>query len=318
MLVDIVSKNGNLLLNIPVRGDGSLDEDEIAFLQGMARWMDVNSEAIYGTRPWAIYGEGPSAEEKHEAGQFGGARDVRTKPYTPADIRFTTKAGALYAIALAWPADGKLTIRTLAAGAPGIKGDVTGVELLGCKDKIAFKRDATGLVVTLPATQPCEHAFTLKITGLDLAASEPVIPHIEGSECVKADDKGTFHLGAGGAEVHGTKIKCQGGDTVNLGYWDIFADYASWPIFVTKPGKYKVTARASSQRADNEFAVEIGDQKVTGKATKTATWNEFVTVKVGEIEIKQTGKVIVNVRPAGDAKNWKAINLASITLQPTK
>ena len=90
MLVDIVSKNGNLMLSIPVRGDGTIDEHEVAFLEGMAAWMAPNGEGIFGSRPWTVYGEGPSTVEAGGAGQFGGARDVRSKPYTPEDMRFTS------------------------------------------------------------------------------------------------------------------------------------------------------------------------------------------------------------------------------------
>jgi alpha-L-fucosidase len=175
-LMDIVSKNGNLLLSIPVRGNGTIDEDEEAFLAGLADWMAVNREAVYGTRPWKIFGEGPAALEKGEARGEGAVRDTRNKPYTAQDFRFTTKGDALYATAYAWPTNGQLVVRTLAARAPGIRGDVTGVELLGCREKIAFKREASGLVVTLPAKKPCEHAYVLKITGFDLADSEPTIP----------------------------------------------------------------------------------------------------------------------------------------------
>ncbi len=167
MLVDIVSKNGNLLLSIPVRGDGSLDADEVAFLEGMARWMDINSEAIYATRPWAIYGEGPSTIETPESGQFGGARDVRNKPYTAEDIRFTTKGGTLYAIIMEVPADRSLLVKSLALNSAYTAGQAMGeVTLLGSKSKLEFQRDATGLQVKLPKTLPGEHAFVLKIEGL--------------------------------------------------------------------------------------------------------------------------------------------------------
>jgi alpha-L-fucosidase len=177
MLLDIVSKNGNLLLNIPVRGDGTIDEDEEKFLEGMAEWMAVNGECVFGTRPWKIFGEGPAAAEKAEAGRHGGQADVRKKPYTAEDYRFTTKGDALYAVAMAWPEDGKLVVRCLASGAPGIQGDISGVEMLGA-GKVAFERTADGLAVTLPEKKPCAHAFALKITGLDLAVSEPVMPKV--------------------------------------------------------------------------------------------------------------------------------------------
>lgn len=166
MLADIVSKNGNLLLSVPVRGDGTIDDKEVAFLEGMARWMDVNSDAIFATRPWVAYGEGPSVEEKPEAGHFGGARDVRSKPYTAADLRFTTKGGALYAIVMELPAAGQpVVVKSLATNSPHAKGKVTAVTLLGHTGPLQWSQDETGLKVTLPAA-PSEHAIALKITGV--------------------------------------------------------------------------------------------------------------------------------------------------------
>ncbi len=108
MLADIVSKNGNLLLSIPVRGDGTIDSDERAFLEELARWMAINSEGIFGTRPWKVYGEGPSTREKPEPGPLGGIRSTPKKAFTAEDFRFTTKSNTLYAIALGWPANESL------------------------------------------------------------------------------------------------------------------------------------------------------------------------------------------------------------------
>jgi alpha-L-fucosidase len=167
MLVDIVSKNGNLLLNIPVRGDGTIDQDEVQCLEGIARWMEIGGPAIFGTRPWEVYGEGCRAAK---AGNFN---EGKGNPYTAQDIRFTTKGNTLYAFFLAWPADGKILIKTLGSGQAGIRGDVRSVELLGSSEKPAFRREPAGLAVALPAQRPCEHAWALKIEGLDLAASRP-------------------------------------------------------------------------------------------------------------------------------------------------
>jgi alpha-L-fucosidase len=167
MLVDIVSKNGNLLLSIPVRGDGSLDEDEIAFLQDLAGWMKVNGECLFGTRPWR---------------KFGGARDTRTQPFTAEDIRFTTKDGAVYAIALGWPTNGQLVIKSLGTEANLLDGSIARVELLDGKTpapaqrgaealmtrpsrtSLKWTRTAEALVVQLPATKPCDWAYAIRIT----------------------------------------------------------------------------------------------------------------------------------------------------------
>jgi alpha-L-fucosidase len=162
MLIDIVSKNGNLMLSVPMRGDGTIDEDEVAFLEGLAKWMPINGEAIFGTRPWKSYGEGPSVSTTAPSGQFGGARDVRN--YTANDIRFTTKGDTLYAFLMDWPGE-KATIASLARAKVG---QVQRVELLGA-GQLNFTQDDAGLSVTLPAEKPCEHAFALRITGLKLS-----------------------------------------------------------------------------------------------------------------------------------------------------
>jgi len=171
MLVDIVSKNGNLMLNIPVRGDGSLDEDEVAFLGAMGDWFQINGEGIYGTRPWKVYGEG-KIEKK--AGNFN---ERAFKSYGPDEIRYTTKGDALYAFAFATNPDNTVLIRSLGSSRKGIVGEIKDIHLLGYDGKIEFMRKPEGLMVTLPAKKPCEHAWCLRIEGLDLAASQPEIIH---------------------------------------------------------------------------------------------------------------------------------------------
>jgi len=154
MLADIVSKNGNLLLNNPLHPEGTIDDEEEAFLQGLGRWMKVNGEAIYGTRPWTHYGEGPT-----KAG--GGHFQEKPVAYTPRDFRFTTKGDTLYAIALVWPTNGVLTIRSLAEGHG--PAHVKSVSLLGHPRALHWNRAAEGLTIRLPDRPPCEHAFAFKL-----------------------------------------------------------------------------------------------------------------------------------------------------------
>lgn len=169
MLVDIVSKNGNLMLNVPVRGNGTIDEDEVAFLQGLAEWMNGNEEGIFGTRPWVIYGEGPSTVGSGESGAYGGQRDVRSRPYTAQDVRFTTKGNTLYAFLLGRPEGSQVTISSLAKGARTGLGSVERVELLNRKGQaLPFKEGGNGLTVSLPGGMPGAHAFGLRISGLRL------------------------------------------------------------------------------------------------------------------------------------------------------
>jgi alpha-L-fucosidase len=165
MLVDIVSKNGNLLLSIPVRGDGTLDDKELRVLDGIEAWMRVNRESILGSRPWRVFGEGPATEGAPLNAQ--GFNEGRGGPFTAADIRFTTHGGRLYAIALGWPEGGRLVVRSLAEGAPDA-GEIRSVRLLGSPGELRWSRDREGLTVQLPATPPCDHAFALQISGLQL------------------------------------------------------------------------------------------------------------------------------------------------------
>jgi len=160
MLADIVSKNGNLLLNFPPRPDGTLDEQEEKILADLADWMQVNGEAIFGTRPWKIYGEGPSKVTK--AGSFNEGKLI----YTSSDIRFTQSKDkkSLYAIALGWPADGKLVVKSLASAS----GKVNELLLLGYSGKLDWKQTADGLIVTLPPQKPGDDIFAMKIAGDNL------------------------------------------------------------------------------------------------------------------------------------------------------
>ena len=153
MLADIVSKNGNLLLNFPPRPDGTLDDDEIKILNDLAAWTAINGEAIFGTRPWKIYGEGPT----HQAKACGFSENA-DKPFTAQDIRFTTKGGMLYAITLALPKT-DVTIQSLGTAA----GRVTGVTLLGSADELKWQQTAAGLVIASPGIWPGAHALTFKI-----------------------------------------------------------------------------------------------------------------------------------------------------------
>jgi len=159
MLLDIVSKNGNLLLSIPVRGDGTIDEHEIAFLEQLAEWMDVHGEGIFSSRPWKVFGEGPIAEGKWTPAP--GAPKETPIPYTAEDIRFTTRDGALYAYAMAVPENGRVTIKSLASGG----GRVTGVSLLGKRGRVKWTQGADGLHVMLPTLPTDALTVGLRIRG---------------------------------------------------------------------------------------------------------------------------------------------------------
>jgi alpha-L-fucosidase len=157
-LVDIVSKNGNLLLSIPMRADGTIDEHEIEFLEGMAKWMEINGEGIFETRPWKIFGEGPT---QVKSGMFN---ENAVKNFTPEDIRFTVKGEFLYAFIMAWPGEKGILIKSLSNNSELISGEkVTSVKLLGSKEKIKWNQTEEGLKVSLPTNAPNENVSTLEI-----------------------------------------------------------------------------------------------------------------------------------------------------------
>ena len=158
MLVDIVSKNGNLLLSIPVRGNGTIDDDERKVLAGLAEWMVNNGEAIFGTRPFAVYGEGPP-----DVAATGGFNEGSSRSYTSEDIRFTVKGETLYAFAMAWPEDGNLKIRTLASGASAWPYKIARIEMTGEDTPLEFAQHEDALVVRLPAAALSDLPRALKI-----------------------------------------------------------------------------------------------------------------------------------------------------------
>ncbi len=154
-LIDIVSKNGNLLLNIGPRSDGTIPDEVQRVLLDVGAWLHVNGEAIYGTRPWRVYGEGPT---KVAAGSF---HDTDTAKYTSEDFRFTTKGDVLYAVGLAWPTSREAVIRSLA---PSVGGqEVQSVALLGSDAKLQFDQRADGLHVQLAAPAPAKYAYALRV-----------------------------------------------------------------------------------------------------------------------------------------------------------
>jgi alpha-L-fucosidase len=149
-LIDIVSKNGNLLLNIGPKADGTICQEATDILLGLGAWLDVNGEAIYGTRHWRVFGEGPT---EVSAVAF---RERDYLPFTAQDVRYTVKGDVLYAICLGWPKDGVIMESLV-----GVK--VAGVSMLGSDETISWSQGEGGLTINAPSQKPCDHAYSFKV-----------------------------------------------------------------------------------------------------------------------------------------------------------
>lgn len=148
LLADVVSKNGNLLLSVPLRADGTLDDKEEVILNDLADWMEANKECIFDTRPWVKFGEGPIADADIQIN----AQGFNEGSYAKAghdEIRFTQTPEYLYAIALGWPEDGRIVVKSLASGSKDFAKKIKSVELLG-HGKIRFRQTPEGLVAEMP------------------------------------------------------------------------------------------------------------------------------------------------------------------------
>lgn len=160
MLVDVISKNGNLLLSIPVKSDGTIDNKERAVLADIKAWMDINSESVYDTRTWKTFGEGPLADASNPMNAQGFNEGQN---YSSKDVRYVQKDGTIYATIMAWPAAGTFSFSSFSLASPYYSGKVASVTLLGYGE-VAFTQGIEGLTVNVPAQHPNEIAPVFAIT----------------------------------------------------------------------------------------------------------------------------------------------------------
>ena len=158
-LCDIVSKNGNLLLSIPVRGNGTIDSEEEKIVAAITAWMAVNGEAIYGSRPWRIYGEGPT---KVDGGMFS---EGKVTGFQPEDVRFTTKGGALNMAMLRWP---DRPVRVPSLGLGSLKGAKIARATLYGGGPVEVRQDADAALFTLPPATGEQFVPVVRIEGAGL------------------------------------------------------------------------------------------------------------------------------------------------------
>ena len=311
-LMDIVSKNGNLLLNVVLYPDGSLPPEMQSFLSEMADWMKINGEAVFATRPWIIYGEGPTITK-------GGAFNENFA-FTAHDLRFTRKGNDLYATTLGIPT-GQVVVRALASGSPLVTGEPAKVTLLGMKEEPKWSRTTEGLIIELPAALPCKSSLSFKISGLTSVAGlapeelNAFTNQLHPEAVIAPGPDGSILLPASEALLHGALIKLESGETRNIGWWQNPAEFVSWKFKGAKPGEYRVSLDMGSQDADSELTIEVAAERMNARSENTGGWDQYQLVDAGTISTKDGGVTTINVKPKS-AQTWKPINLRSVRLTP--
>ncbi len=146
-------------MNVSLKGDGTLDAEQRNELMEVGKWLDINGEAIYGTRPWKIFGEGPTKEIEGHYKEF----TKYDKGYVSEDVRFTQKGDVLYAIILDWDENREINIKSLAKQSRLLDNPIKKISLLGNDKDLVWNQKDENLNVSMPEQKPCEHAYTLKI-----------------------------------------------------------------------------------------------------------------------------------------------------------
>jgi len=288
-LIDICSKGGNFLLNVGPTAEGLIPEPSVRRLRQVGRWLEHNSESVYGTTqsPWSRH---------------------------PFNGRCTVKGNTLYVHVFAW--DGPVSL-------PGLKGAVKRVRLvdkrLGEARHAVEKDGETATLVIQPPASPDLVDTVVAVEFEGPVAVEPTAATTAG-ELVKQAADGRIVLPASKAEIHGNRAKYEsGGGKDNIGFWVDERDWVSWAAKVDTPGTFDVdvTYAAASDSGGATYDVYAGEHKVGGKVEATGGWADFKTVRVGQLAIFGEGTATIAVKPV-TKPNLAVMNLKSVTLTPAK
>jgi alpha-L-fucosidase len=297
VFVDIVSKNGCLLLNVGPKADGSFTDAARQMLYAMGDWLKVNGEAIYGTRPWSVFGEGPT---RTAGGEFSEQSD---SPFTGRDIRFTTKSHALYAITLAWPGS-EFTIHAVRVDSAGPAAQV---ELLGfgpVPHRVNSERQlVVGLASLGERRKPCEHAFAFKLTGFKTSV------HLS----ARFEDPESIRLEPAKATCEGSVRPQVSEGRPNLGFWDAPQDKVHWLVKVKSAGRYMVRGEFSAAYAASGLQVAVAGQARSAAVPKTEGWYKPEFVSFGEIQFDRPGVFQLVLAPSAPDR-WRAVNVYQLQL----
>ena len=291
-LIDIVSKNGVLLLNVAPKEDGTFPEDQRAILLELGKWLDVNGEAIYGTRPWVVHGEGPNLLDP------GRGFHREAVEFSARDIRFTSKPDALYVICLGWP-DRDVKLRSLLVD--NVRRDAK-VSLLGYPGEIRHRlEDGHRLVIDVPdlapEKRPGRYAYTFKILGITGKGYSAVN--------VKAD-QAVLEGPQIGVEEKSPGIK-------NIGFWNRADAKVHWLVKIPEAGNYLVRGDFAAAAGVAWLALEANGQTIFTEVPSTAGWDSPKLVDMGSVRFDGPGVYHLVLR-AGDPARWNAVNVWQLEL----
>ena len=314
--IDIVSKNGCLLLNISPKFDGTIPPEQRAVLAGMGQWLKVNGEAIYRTRPWETFGEGPTRLRK--SGGF-----VGHVTYTPRDIRYTRSkdARAVYAILLGWPDDGEATLTAVQVD----RADDAAVHLLGRDQPLKHRlNDDKQLVVELPDLaenkRPCQHAYVLKLTGFKTSLSPKAAVAPVPAEATAArknpilSEDLVLDAAEAGLSGQGIRIEHKIPAQANIGHWGNSAAQARWRVRIRKAGPHTVRAVIATTAA-SRLTVELAGKTLEADVPATGSWTKQRTIDLGSVTFAKPGIYKVLLR-AAKPHAWQAVNVWKLELAP--
>lgn len=306
-LVDTVAKNGVVLLNISPMADGSIPEDQKQVLLELGDWMKVNGEAIYATRPWQTFGEGPTVEPEGGFREYGKFLKLE---YSNKDIRYTqSKDGrTVYAMTLGWPgSEAVLSAVKVVRARNRAK-----VELLGYSGTLKHSVNEKGrLVIHLPAIseseRPGQHAYSFKLRGFELEAATPT----------QYVDLETITLPADRALLDGSQLDLETKTSkANIGFWDNPEESIHWLLKIPRAGTYGVQGEFASMSSSSSLKVEVGGEFLFFKVPQTGSWDTPKTVKAGTISFAKPG--VYHLVLSAQKQAWRAVNVWGLQLLPAQ
>ena len=304
-LVEIVSKGGNFLLSPAIKPDGMIAPLHIKALEGLGAWLRANGEAIYGTRPWRIFGEGPTDLSRKEVGETLWKPGFRMKDD---DIRFTSKGETLYAICMGGSQQSVL-VKSLGTAARLVDGKPSEIRLLGYGGKVDWKQRSEGLSITIPAEWNGRHMMVFAIKGFAPWDGD-----------IRPDPNEVLVLAASEAKQHGIQMNDRDSpeNRIWIENWRDSKEWLSWDkVRFFAQGEYEVTFDGGGMRVDVPYKLQIGEKELTGKAPSAGGWGKGVVFPAGKVTIEKAGVYPVALR-AGTGENWGGFLLFNVTLKRIK